>query len=121
MHEAPPNGGADFNRRGRVSRDRLRWPEHPLHRSPKPRVRSQPERVQGDGGAKRGDHIVPFSAAVGWALYLGGLDELPAWDRFGKGLVAGSTAGLVVHVITRFIQRARAKPSPDRAPAPQSR
>ena len=62
------------------------------------------------------DCFVLLSAAAAWALYLGGLDEVPDWNGFGRGLVAGSTGALVVYAIARLIRRARAEPGPEREP-----
>ena len=42
-----------------------------------------------------------LTAAVSWALYLGGLDEVPAWSGFGRGMAVGSSIVLAVRAISR--------------------
>jgi hypothetical protein len=61
----------------------------------------------------RREYIMLFSVALGWALFFGGLDDVPGWQGFGRGLFAGTLPVLAILVIRRYQSwRSQRRPSP---------
>ena len=50
----------------------------------------------------RGDYAMLLSVVVSWALYFGGLDDVPGWQGFGSGLFVGSLPALAMLILQRF-------------------
>ncbi|HEY8564966.1 MAG TPA: hypothetical protein VIL65_05660 [Beijerinckiaceae bacterium] len=52
--------------------------------------------------------IMLVAVTIGWLAYFGGLDNVPGWNGFGKGMFVGSFAVLAI-VIGRTFQRRRSR------------
>lgn len=68
-----------------------------------------------------GDCLGLLLVALCWVPYVAGLDAVPGWDGIGRGLGAGSLAGLVLIVFRRIRRRSRRIAAPRPSSAPEGR
>ena len=53
------------------------------------------------------DHTMLLSVVVCWFLFFVGLDDVPGWQGFGRGLFVGSMPVLAILVVRQFQGRSK--------------